>query len=235
MSTEPALYPGEGLVGPNNVLLLPSGQAVHLDVPARTEILESDIITGLGAYRYAGHLKVTIHVHLAICVGLARLRPDCTPLRAALCATHDVHEAYVGDLVYLWRRAVRDIEALERPWMARIHLALGLPMPRGLDYAGLEVEYQDAGEQSEADARFVREVDFRAVAIEALVWGHPHSRHFVEKHGGPLTQAEYDVGKGVWMLSGGDGSWHWYKTTKPAIVEAVGRDPFRSPHHGCTT
>lgn len=222
-------YEGTGDVGPRGVLMLPSGQAVHLDVPDRTEILEQDVISGLGTYRYAGHIKVTIHAHLALCARLARLRPDCTPMRAALCAAHDIHEAYVGDLVYLWKR-VLDVERVERPWMARIHLALGLPMPRGLDYGGLEVEYRDAGEQSEADAQFVREIDSRAVAVEAVVWGHPHSRHFVEKHGGPLNQAEFDVGRGVWMQSGGDGEHLWRTVTKPAIVEALGRDPFaRSP------
>lgn len=164
------------MTDPRHLPVLPSGQILDLADPASVVVVDVDLRTGVtNGRRYAGQLDVSVLAHLALCVMLGRLRRLPTEDIAHL-AAHDLHEAYVGDLIYTWKRAVPAIVDVERQWHAHVLEALGLdgPIPAS-----------------------VKSVDSRAVAVEAWTWEHPHVEHHLRHHGGEPNDREVWVGRTV--------------------------------------
>lgn len=131
-----------------------TGQPVWFTQPWRTQIVEDDLRIALGnARRYGGHYDVTILQHLALCVELAQLE-GYSPVEVALCAVHDMHEAYVTDVPGPMKRYLGDAwRDIESTWVQRLHEHFGLPYWR----------HQDR----------VKRIDQLALIVEMFHKGHP--------------------------------------------------------------
>ena len=131
-----------------------TGNRIDVLRPENTPIDHADIYRGLlHQRRYAGHTwkPISILDHLTLCVSLAR-RLKYSKKRVALCAIHDMHEAYVLDLPAGLKDALPEYkERIENPWEARVHRALGHDWP--LD---------------DLDAAAVKTVDRMALAVEVV-------------------------------------------------------------------
>lgn len=136
-----------------------TGKPVFFSDPYRTVIDPRDLYIHLTHQsRYAGAIQVPILLHLAICVKIAKaLKYD--PRLVALCAAHDLHEAYCQDLTSGLKRQVPGYDILEDEWMTRVHDAIGLPLP-------------DMEEGAEEGAK-VKLVDTLALWIETFSMGFP--------------------------------------------------------------
>ena len=131
-----------------------TGKRIDVLRPEDTPIDHADIYRGLlHQRRYAGHTwkPISILDHLTLCVSIAR-RLDYSKQRIALCAAHDMHEAYVLDLPAGLKDALPEYkERIENPWEAHVHHALGYDWP--LD---------------DLDAVAVKVVDRMALAVEVV-------------------------------------------------------------------
>jgi hypothetical protein len=170
--------------------ILPSGQVLRLEDPSGLRLRHEDFWPGIARQaRYAGQAPATTLLqHLHLCVLLARQRASLA--LTAYAAAHDLHEVYVGDLIAPWKAAVPAIREIEARWEGHVHRALGLdwPHPPGIK-------------------RLVKEIDVRAVAIEATVGGHPHAEHHRYHCGGALTAIELRCGETA-LSTRADGAWH---------------------------
>jgi hypothetical protein len=162
------------MIGPKGYPVVPSGQVLDLADPSSMIVTDLDLRTGItNGTRYAGQLDVSILAHLGLCVLLGRVHGLDT-LELAHVAAHDLHEAYTGDLIFVWKRLVPAIVDIENPWHAHVLDALGLdePIPAA-----------------------VKRIDLRAVAVEAVTWEHPHAEHHMAHHGGELDDRELHAGR----------------------------------------
>lgn len=132
-----------------------SGAGVWFDQPHRTPVLETDLRHALAnVVRYNGHFPITVLQHLSLCTNIAR-RSGMGVRLVGLCAAHDLHEAYIGDLCGTMKRLVPSWETIEGSWERHVHMALGLTPP------------------SDVEAVWVKDVDLRALVIEMTWARHP--------------------------------------------------------------
>lgn len=152
-----------------------SGQPIVFLDPSQTAVLSSDLYIALSRVcRYGGHVPFSVLQHLALCVKLAeRWCADNAALDEALpyIAAHDLHEAYVGDLVNGLKQVLPEFRArIEEPWKGHVHLQLGLLWP-----------------PPDSVRALVRWVDLRALAVEMTEFRHPYAERVVD--------AAYPVGE----------------------------------------
>jgi len=157
-SPEPAV-PASGPGRPTGVTA--TGRMVWHEAPELTPVDLRDVFTHLNReYRYNGALNWTVLQHTALCVKLVaeveREQFDGVIFEEArqYVAAHDLHEAYVGDVVTGLKRP--EFRAIEEAWEAHVHRSLGLTWPL-----------------SPALAEIVRLVDRWALAAEMLCIGPP--------------------------------------------------------------
>lgn len=155
-----------------------SGQEIWFEEPERTEILDEDLYRATrGTLRYAGHLEVSLLLHLAVCARIAEvtISPD-DPLRSnlvAYCAAHDLHEAYVGDVISGLKQLIPDYREIEDAWEAHVHRSLGFEWPPPPDIA-----------------RWTKWVDRRALVAEQHHFDFPLWRENAANLGGPPNPSE---------------------------------------------
>lgn len=101
------------------------GQKVYFDDPQQTEILMEDLRFCLGNIcRYNGHAKWTLNQHLALCCMLSQYMIGI-PQVNQLCALHDLHEVYIGDIVSGLKKFSYNMQELENTWEQYVHEQLG--------------------------------------------------------------------------------------------------------------
>lgn len=144
-----------------------TGQSVFHADPSRTVVSMADVVPALSRlYRYNGALNWTVLQHLVLCVELLdhedpwNERPSLGELDRELVgryvAAHDVHEAYVGDLVTGLKQLLPGWREIEAAWEGHVHRALGLAWPVPEDIA-----------------QVVKRIDVTALAVEMRTLGHP--------------------------------------------------------------
>ena len=151
-----------------------SGQPIWYEDPSKTVVCWQDLAAGLVRQRrYAGALNWSIAQHLALCVELARLRGYSDRL-VALCAAHDLHEAYTLDLPKGLKECLPGYWGIEAAWEKHVH-----------QWLGLEVRPEDEA--------LIKAVDVRALAVEmaCLDWQDwEPAQGVLAASGGAVTEAE---------------------------------------------
>ncbi len=151
-----------------------TGQPIWFHRPEETEVKWADLDVSLCTQRrFLGYLDWSIAQHLALCIGLARIMGADDRL-IALCASHDLHEAYTMDLVKGLKECLPGYAAIEQGWEKHVHVSLGLGWPLTAD-----------------ERRFVKRVDVRALGVEIQCSGWSEwsaGRAVLDGH--PVTDAE---------------------------------------------
>lgn len=109
-----------------NYITMPSGTRVYFDHPEKVSVVWSDVAIALsGIRRFGGTVDWTVLQHsLAVARSAQLLGLSHATMR--LCALHDLHEAYIGDVV----SPLSDTwAALEAAWTAHVHQAFKAPKP----------------------------------------------------------------------------------------------------------
>lgn len=131
------------------------GQPVVYGDPSQTEVYWADLLVALSRQpRYCGFIEWTILQHLALCVLIARIR-NRTDRIVALCAGHDLHEAYVLDIPKGLKECLPGYAPIEAAWERHVHESLGLALPKPGEYA------------------MIKAIDVRALGVEMAEhrWG----------------------------------------------------------------
>lgn len=137
-----------------------TGQPVWFTQPHRTPVVVEDLRAhSIRICRYGGARSWELVRHLALCIALAEMTGASRTQLAAV-ALHDLHEAYVGDVVSPLKQVLPGFCALEAEWEAHVHAAFGVPYPLPDDLAA-----------------FVKTIDLRALAVELHGLKH-HGRHY---------------------------------------------------------
>jgi len=140
-----------------------AGHPVYFDSPHLTPVVEDDLKALARVCRYGGHYEWSVLQHLALCATLAKLE-GLHPVVIAHCAAHDLHEAYVGDLVGGLKRHVRGWKSLEAAWEEHVLAGVGLEPANGLGV-------------------YVKAVDRLALVVEMEHVGH-HAAELCHRHYG---------------------------------------------------
>lgn len=132
-----------------------SGQAVFFTEPAKTQIYAFDLYTHLkNQNRYNGAVECSILMHLAICVTICELSEESEAFTAQV-AAHDLHEAYVSDMVTGMKRRLYTFQDIEVSWEVYLYAQLGIPRPEKDDIYRL------------------KDIDMAALYGEMHLFGHP--------------------------------------------------------------
>jgi hypothetical protein len=118
----------------------------------------------------------TVLQHLTLVILLARRVYNNEAEVVAYAAAHDLHEAYLPDIVRPLKQRLPAYVAMEERWEAHVHTSLGLSWP-----------------PSDEVRKKVKAVDDRAVPIEAVLCGHPHADHYAHHQGGPPDPSDLDA------------------------------------------
>jgi len=150
-----------------------SGACVWFLHPARTRVLMEDLVIHLERIcRYQGTILVNDLQHSVFTAELARLWEMGGCLRA-YAAAHDLHEAYIGDLVTPMKDLLPGWGVLENAWMTHVHLELGLAWPPRSRVRSV-----------------VKVLDQRALVAEMTLLGHPAVERVRQETGMRSTDAE---------------------------------------------
>ena len=161
------------MISPLGSITTRTGRHPVMSDPAGFEVVPEDLRYALSRQcRYAGHCDVTVLQHLHICIQLAHLY-GYDAAATAYCAAHDLHEAYVQDIVRPLKALLPDYQRIEALWEAHVHRAVGLEWP--LD---------------PLMAQQVKRVDQRAVICEKVLTGFSLDARWIEVHGGPMVAPE---------------------------------------------
>jgi len=140
-----------------------SGVPVHFEEPALTKIREADLFSHLDGQRRFHGVGFSLLQHTALCIHLGsalaqdeRVSKDEEHQLLRYVACHDLHEAYVGDMVKGLKDLCPDYQRIETLWEKHVHEHFGLTWP--LD---------------DHTAKFVHEVDHQALCVEALLIENP--------------------------------------------------------------
>jgi len=152
-----------------------TGRNVRFLTPGKTEIVWDDIIFALGnECRFNGHVPWTVLQHMGLVIKLARAE-GYTKEELAYVAAHDLHEAYVSDMVGPLKELLPEFRRIEERWMEHVHTALGLEWP-------VPPHIEDV----------VKEADSRALVIEAKRADYSLAAK-LEKEFGPVTGKELKI------------------------------------------
>lgn len=147
----------------------------YIDVE-RTQVTDEDLQVQLSRLcRYNGAVEFSVLQHLALCAMMAKPHG---PVVAGYAAAHDLHEAYIGDLIgpLKLQPALRAAwKPIEDRWERHVHAQMGLPWP--------------AQEQT---AEIVKAIDIRALNVETVACeAHPNLTMRMPQ-GPPVTGREHD-------------------------------------------
>ena len=143
-----------------------TGQNVRFLTPGRTEVVWDDLMFALGnEVRFGGHVPWTVLQHTGLVVKLA-IAEGCTKEELAYAAAHDLHEAYVGDVPAPLKEVLPEFQLIEDSWMKHVHESLKLKWP-------VPAHIEDV----------VKEIDYRALVIEAKRFSYSLAAELEEKWG----------------------------------------------------
>lgn len=149
-----------------------TGQPVKFLTPRNTEIIWDDIGFALGnECRFNGHVPWTVLQHTGLVIKLAQ-SSGYTKEEIAYTAAHDLHEAYVSDMVGPMKEVLTEWKRIEERWEKHVHTSLGLEWP-------VPAEIKEK----------VKHCDNRALVIEAKRADYCLADH-IEKKFGRVTAAE---------------------------------------------
>lgn len=150
-------------------MITAEGRDVWYLEPERTLVTQGDLfVHTMNICRYNGALNWPLLRHLALCNCLAPL-PDVK----AYASSHDLHEAYVGDVVSGFKQHLNCYRPIEAAWEAHVHKSIGLKFPL-----------------HEKLIEEVKHIDQRALVIEMDMLDHPGASLVASKFGGPPTIPE---------------------------------------------
>ena len=160
----------------NNVEMITAmGHEVRFLHPEQTPVDWRDLQTATcNICRYNGHIRWELVRHLYLCLKLAETAHPNDKYLQALVSAHDLHEAYVTDVVSGLKQHLPRYGAIEESWMAYVHNSIGLP-------------YKDI---SVPAARTIKVIDLRALTCETYGLTHPGYDIIQKRFGGPPTKAE---------------------------------------------
>lgn len=177
-----------------------SGVEIYLQDPWKTEIRLGDLRTHSNHIcRYIGAVPVFLTQHHALCVLLAKALKH--PVRIqALMAAHDMHEPIIGDVHTAIKTVLGDSWALlEAPWERRVHEALMIPFP------------------TEEEAKVVRRLDLRALAVETRAHDYALAEHIEDLFG--VVQ---DIELRCWLaVKAADNDMLWSRIIEPALASGI--------------
>ncbi len=153
-----------------------SGLPFWFTHPERTPVDPSDLFIHLSRKcRYGGAILFSVLRHLALCEWLCR-HLDAPQDHRAHVVAHDLHEAYIGDVITGLKRYLLDFADIEAGWEGHVHRSIDLTWPPSADVAAS-----------------VRLVDLVALCAEMDTLGHAAAGAVAQKYGivvtDPMRQA----------------------------------------------
>lgn len=186
-----------------------TGKPVFFNEPYKTIIDPRDLYIHLTHQsRYAGAIHLPILLHLALCVKIAKALGLSHRL-VALCAAHDLHEAYCQDLTSALKRTITGYIYLEDEWSKRVH-------------EGISLDYPSAEEAEE-----IKLIDLYALWIETLSMGfagHVEIATWVK----PTEKMQAKL-QAIWKMMPNDPE-HWMVIVTEAINGGGGHLPALSKY-----
>lgn len=162
-----------------------TGQQIDFLHPEKTKVLPRDLCQGLQyEHRYGGHIgPYNVLSHLLFCKRMAEAW-GYSPLEIAMCAAHDLHEAYTKDISSPMKEVLGEAwRRIEEPWERHVLTSVGFQWPIPPDL------YQK-----------YKKVDKRALVVETAYFEFPLYDYVSQGDVESVTPTEIDMLRRVLML-----------------------------------